>query len=54
MGQTTLVIVSEATRFATCVGSFVVEGKGIEGIPTREEVTSRMEEHYLPWEEQPP
>ena len=37
----------EAIRFASCVGSFVVEKDGIEGIPTRGEVLQRMETHSL-------
>lgn len=37
----------EAIRFASCVGSFVVEKDGIEGIPTREDVLRRMEAYSL-------
>jgi len=40
--------VEEAGRFASCVGSFVVEGAGIEGIPTREDVEARMEGQVVP------
>lgn len=39
--------VEEAGRFASCVGSFVVEGAGIAGIPTREDVAARMKEQPL-------
>ena len=45
--------VSEAARFASCVASFVVEEKGIEGVPCREEILSRMEEFTLPCREEP-
>lgn len=31
-----------ATRFANCVASFVVEGVGLSGIPTREQVDERL------------
>lgn len=37
----------EAGRFASCVGSLVVEGAGITGIPAREDVTARMNEQTL-------
>jgi len=37
----------EAARFASCVGSFVVEQDGIKGIPTREQVFQRMDTHTL-------
>jgi len=40
--------IEEAARFASCVGSFVVEKDGIEGIPQREEVVTRMKSHRLP------
>lgn len=33
----------EAARFASCVGSLVVEGEGIHGIPSRGAVQERME-----------
>jgi len=39
--------VLEAARFASCVGSFVVEGEGIQGIPTREEVLGRMQRQSI-------
>ncbi len=39
--------VVEAGRFASCVGSFVVEGAGIGGIPTREDVAARMKAQVL-------
>jgi sugar/nucleoside kinase (ribokinase family) len=39
--------VLEAARFASCVGSFVVEGEGIERIPVREDVFRRMEKYSL-------
>jgi len=41
----------EAARFASCVGSFVVEGPGILGIPCREDVMRRMRRHTIPWRE---
>jgi hypothetical protein len=40
--------VEEAGRFASCVGSFVVEGAGIAGIPTREDVEARMKRQVVP------
>jgi sugar/nucleoside kinase (ribokinase family) len=45
--------VLEAARFASCVGSFVVEGEGIERIPFREEVLRRMEKYSIPCREEP-
>ena len=43
--------IEEAGRFASCVGSFVVEKEGIEGIPVRETVEERMrkEEIFCEW-----
>jgi sugar/nucleoside kinase (ribokinase family) len=35
----------EATRFASCAASFVVEGEGIAAIPDRKMVESRLQEH---------
>lgn len=35
----------KATRFANCAASFAVEGEGIAGIPTREQVEVRLREH---------
>jgi len=40
--------VEEAGRFASCVGSFVVEGAGIAGIPTRKDVEGRMKRQVIP------
>jgi sugar/nucleoside kinase (ribokinase family) len=40
--------VEEAGRFASCVGSFVVEGAGIAGIPTRQDVEARMKRQVVP------
>jgi sugar/nucleoside kinase (ribokinase family) len=40
--------VEESGRFASCVGSFVVEGAGIAGIPTREDVEARMKRQVVP------
>ena len=34
--------VSEATRFAACAASFVVEGEGVAGIPTRAQIGARL------------
>ena len=35
----------EATRFAACAASFAVEGIGVTGVPTREQVETRLAEH---------
>jgi sugar/nucleoside kinase (ribokinase family) len=35
----------KATRFASCAASFSVEGEGIAGIPTREQVEARLKEN---------
>jgi sugar/nucleoside kinase (ribokinase family) len=40
--------IEEAARFASCVGAFVVEKDGIQGIPTREDVLERMKSYALP------
>jgi sugar/nucleoside kinase (ribokinase family) len=45
--------VLEAARFASCVGSFVVEGEGVERIPVREDVIRRMEKYTIPCREEP-
>jgi len=45
--------VLEAARFASCVGSFVVEGEGIQGIPNREQVLERMRRRSIPCREAP-
>ena len=34
----------EAARFASCAASFCVEAKGIDGIPTRDEIEARLGE----------
>ena len=39
--------IEEAARFASCVGSFVVEKEGIEGIPERRDVLARMESNAI-------
>jgi 1D-myo-inositol 3-kinase len=41
--------IEEAARFASCVGSFVVEREGIEGIPEREDVLTRMKSYSIPF-----
>jgi sugar/nucleoside kinase (ribokinase family) len=43
----------EAARFASCVGSFVVEGEGIERIPVREDVFRRMKKYRISCREEP-
>jgi sugar/nucleoside kinase (ribokinase family) len=45
--------VLESARFASCVGSFVVEGEGIRGIPVREDVYRRMKEQHISCREEP-
>ncbi len=35
----------EATRFASCVASFVVEGEGVTAVPERAMVEARLQEH---------
>jgi len=45
--------VLDAARFASCVGSFVVEGEGVQGIPCREDVMHRMERYVIPCREAP-
>jgi len=35
----------EATRFASCAASFVVEGEGTSAIPNREQIEVRLREH---------
>lgn len=40
--------IEQAARFASCVGAFVVEKEGIQGIPTREDVLERMNRYTLP------
>jgi sugar/nucleoside kinase (ribokinase family) len=35
----------KAARFASCAASFVVEGEGIEAIPTREQIEERLKEY---------
>lgn len=35
----------EATRFAACAASFVVEGVALAGVPTREQIETRLREH---------
>jgi len=44
--------VRESARFAACVGSHVVEGEGILGIPDRESVLRRMERFTVPCREE--
>jgi len=45
--------VLESARFASCVGSFVVEGEGIHGIPAREDVLRRMKQQHISCREEP-
>jgi 1D-myo-inositol 3-kinase len=35
----------KATRFATCAASFIVEGEGINAVPTRDQIEARLKEH---------
>ena len=35
----------DATRFAACAASFVVESEGIEAMPTRDQIEARLREH---------
>jgi sugar/nucleoside kinase (ribokinase family) len=35
----------KATRFASCAASFVVEGEGIDAVPTREQIEERLKEY---------
>lgn len=35
----------EATRFANCAASLVIEGKGIAGVPARAAIEARLREH---------
>ena len=35
----------DATRFAACAASFVVEAKGIKAMPTREKIEARLREN---------
>lgn len=35
----------EATRFAACAASYVVEREGLDGIPTRAQIEARLEEN---------
>ncbi len=35
----------KATRFATCAASFVIEGQGVETIPTREQIDARLRDY---------
>jgi sugar/nucleoside kinase (ribokinase family) len=44
--------VEASACFASCVGSFVVEGEGIQCIPVREDVLRRMERHTVPCREE--
>lgn len=37
--------VLEATRFAACAASYVVEGEGLDGIPTRAQIEKRLKEN---------
>ena len=32
----------EATRFASCAASLVIEGVGVDGVPTREAIDARL------------
>jgi len=45
--------IRDAAMFASCVGSFVVEREGINGIPGREAVYARMETFSLSCREEP-
>ena len=35
----------DATRFAACAASFVVEAEGIEAMPTRDQIEARLREY---------
>jgi pfkB family carbohydrate kinase len=35
----------KATRFANCAASFIVEGEGINAVPTRDQIEARLKEH---------
>jgi len=35
----------EATRFAACAASFVVEGEGISGLPSHSQIVARLADH---------